>query len=126
MVKGVNRQIIEVKNPDGEYFDRALLFLKAGSQVPPADKLPRLAREYVRSAETGENDSSDTPTLPDFVNEYAKRTRRLETCDKASCRGVCRFMRLLRGSIDCLYKNVISILSNIHSKNTFLCVQYVV
>lgn len=78
MVKGVNRQIIEVKNPDGEYFDRALLFLKAGSQVPPADKLPRLAREYVRSAETGENDSSDTPTLPDFVNEYAKRTRRLK------------------------------------------------
>lgn len=78
MVKGVNRQIIEVKNPDGEYFDRALLFLKAGSQVPPADKLPQLAREYVRSAEEGDKASSDAPALPDFVSEYAKRTRRLK------------------------------------------------
>ncbi len=77
MVKGVNRQIIEVKNPDGEYFDRALLFLKAGSQVPPADKLPQLAREYVRSAETGEEGLQDSYALPEYVNEYAQRTRRL-------------------------------------------------
>ncbi len=77
MVKGVNRQIIEVKNPDGEYFDRALLFLKAGSQVPPADKLPQLAREYVRSAETGEEGLQDGPELPEYVNKYVQRTRRL-------------------------------------------------
>lgn len=86
MVKGVNRQIIEVKNPDGEYFDRALLFLKAGSQVPPADKLPQLAREYVNAAdmgvssgtaETGEQDNPESAALPEFVSEYAKKAHRL-------------------------------------------------
>lgn len=91
MVKGVNRQIIEVKNPDGEYFDRALLFLKAGSQIPPADKLPQLAQEYVKAADIGngsdesaggEDCTADAPALPEFVNEYARRTRRLKLAVK--------------------------------------------
>lgn len=77
MVKGVNRQIIEVKNPGSEYFDRALLFLKAGSALPP-DKLGRLASEYVKEAESGGLGLPDTIEPRRSVGEYAAKTKRLE------------------------------------------------
>ncbi len=32
MVKGVNKQIIEIKSPNSPYFDRAVLYLKKGRQ----------------------------------------------------------------------------------------------
>ncbi len=80
MIKGVNRQIIEVKNPDSEYFDRALLFLKTGAQVPPADMLSRLAREYVKSAEPGGEKSYESLGLGRSLKpvEYAARTKHLK------------------------------------------------
>lgn len=77
MVKGVNRQIIEVKNPGSEYFDRALLFLKAGSQIPP-DKLGRLASEYVKEAESGGLGLSDSTEHRQSAGEYAAKTKRLK------------------------------------------------
>ncbi len=77
MVKGINRQIIEVKNPESEYFDRALLFLKAGTQVPPGDKLGRLAREYVKAAESESTGAGDS-ALSGAAREYAAKAKRLK------------------------------------------------
>ncbi len=37
MVKGVNKQIIEVNNPDSIYFDRAVFYLKPGVRILPAE-----------------------------------------------------------------------------------------
>lgn len=38
MIKGVNHQIIEIRQTDHPYFERALLFVKAPySQQPPAE-----------------------------------------------------------------------------------------
>ena len=36
MVKGVHKKIIEVKSPDGDYFEKAIFYLKPGvTQLPP-------------------------------------------------------------------------------------------
>ncbi len=37
MVKGVNKQIIEVNNPDSIYFERAVFYLKPGVRILPAE-----------------------------------------------------------------------------------------
>lgn len=49
MVKGVNRQIIEVKNTGSEYFERALLFVKSGTTFEEYDSALEEARKYVES-----------------------------------------------------------------------------
>ena len=50
MIKGVNRQIIEIVHPDHPYFERALLFVK----TPYADQPPAVLRgegeRYVKEA----------------------------------------------------------------------------
>ncbi len=51
MVKGVNKQIIEITNPDSEYFERALLFLKAGQSLPVREEAKTHAGEYILSIE---------------------------------------------------------------------------
>ena len=35
MVKGVNKQIIEVNNPDSIYFERAVFYLRPGVRILP-------------------------------------------------------------------------------------------
>lgn len=36
MVKGVHKKIIEVKSPGGDYFEKAIFYLKPGiTQLPP-------------------------------------------------------------------------------------------
>lgn len=37
MVKGVNKQIIEVNNPDSIYFERAVFYLKPGVRILPTE-----------------------------------------------------------------------------------------
>lgn len=37
MVKGVNKQIIEVNNPESIYFERAVFYLKPGVRILPSE-----------------------------------------------------------------------------------------
>lgn len=53
MVKGVNRQIIEINNTDSEYFEKALLFLRAGKSPYEKEAAEKEAKEYIRSLEEG-------------------------------------------------------------------------
>ncbi len=50
MVKGVNKQIIEVNNPDSIYFERAVFYLKPGVRTLPielsAREIDRLIAPY--------------------------------------------------------------------------------
>ena len=46
VIKGVNKQIIEIKCTNNEYFDRALLFVNARCNMYSGDALEDFAREY--------------------------------------------------------------------------------
>ncbi|HIU35424.1 MAG TPA: hypothetical protein IAC53_02290 [Candidatus Fimenecus excrementigallinarum] len=64
MVKGVNRQVLEVQSPDSPYFERALFFVKpeyaftgeqtlrraAARAFAGTDRLPRTRRQRWRDA----------------------------------------------------------------------------
>jgi len=52
MIKGVNRQMIEVTHTGSPYFERAFLVVRADSQQPPQEHLHRLAEKVVQQAET--------------------------------------------------------------------------
>lgn len=53
MIKGVNRQMIEVTHTGSPYFERAFLVVRAdGGELPEADRLHRLAEKVVQQAET--------------------------------------------------------------------------
>ena len=52
MIKGVNRQMIEVTHTGSPYFERAFLVVRTNSQQPPQEHLHRLAEKVVRQAET--------------------------------------------------------------------------
>lgn len=49
MVKGVNRQIIEIKSTGSEYFERALLFIKNGATIEEREHACEEAKEYIKS-----------------------------------------------------------------------------
>ena len=48
MLKGVNRKIIEVRDPDSRYFERAILFVRQGDWAPK--EIDEQARQYLRTA----------------------------------------------------------------------------
>jgi len=50
MIKGVSKNVIEVKNPNSRYFDRAILFLK-DVQPPEPIRLRALADAYLRESD---------------------------------------------------------------------------
>ena len=52
MIKGVNRQMIEVTHTGSPYFERAFLVVRSGGQQPPQDHLQRLAEKVVQQADT--------------------------------------------------------------------------
>jgi hypothetical protein len=47
MVRGVNKQIIEIVNTGSEPFERAILFVRADSAAKDSDSVARQAGEYV-------------------------------------------------------------------------------
>ena len=51
MIKGVNRQMIEVTHTGSPYFERAFLVVRGGSP-PEAEKLHRMAQKVVEQAGT--------------------------------------------------------------------------
>lgn len=46
MLKGVTRRVVEVKNPDGRHFERAVLYLKPESDLCEKDA-ERAAKQYL-------------------------------------------------------------------------------
>ncbi|MCL2108049.1 MAG: hypothetical protein FWH20_01710 [Oscillospiraceae bacterium] len=53
MVRGVNKLIIEVSNPESDYFERAIFFVKpnkSGAESPSTADIHRNAREIMNSA----------------------------------------------------------------------------
>ena len=51
MIKGVNRQMIEVTHTGSPYFERAFLVVR-GSTLPEEEKLHRMAEKVVEQADT--------------------------------------------------------------------------
>ena len=52
MIKGVNRQMIEVTHTGSPYFERAFLVVRAGCQPPAPERLHRQAEKVVEQADT--------------------------------------------------------------------------
>ncbi len=52
MIKGVNRQMIEVTHTGSPYFERAFLVVRAGCQQPESSRLKRQAEKVVEQAGT--------------------------------------------------------------------------
>ena len=50
MIKGVSKNIIEVRSPNSRYFDRAILFLR-DTQPPEPQKLSALADAFLRESD---------------------------------------------------------------------------
>lgn len=47
MVKGVNKKIIEVNNPDSIYFEKAVFYLKPGVHILPDEIAEREIDRYI-------------------------------------------------------------------------------
>ncbi|MBQ1950820.1 MAG: hypothetical protein II363_04425 [Clostridia bacterium] len=52
MIKGINRQMIEVTNTGSRYFERAFLVVRADIAQTNEEGLHRMAEKVVRQAET--------------------------------------------------------------------------
>jgi hypothetical protein len=49
MLKGVNKRVVEVVDIENEYFEKAILFLRAGRPDSDENTLRQRAGEYVRT-----------------------------------------------------------------------------
>lgn len=49
MLKGINKQVVEVVEVDNEYFERAILFVKADKQPEGEEALRENAHRYLGS-----------------------------------------------------------------------------
>lgn len=47
MIKGVNRRVVEITSTDNEYFEKAVLYVKADRSDVSAARLEEEAREYM-------------------------------------------------------------------------------
>ena len=52
VIKGVNRQMIEISNTGSPYFERALLVIQPGMDTAGEDALQAAAREMLKNADT--------------------------------------------------------------------------
>lgn len=81
MVKGVNRQIIEIKSTESEIFERALLFVRAGQEIKSKNELNLEAAEYLEEMEKSEDGQGIKPAAPVYIikNRRLLRAVRLLT-----------------------------------------------
>ncbi len=49
MLKGVNKQVVEVVDMENEYFEKAILFIKAEKQERDEKTIKQRAGEYVKT-----------------------------------------------------------------------------
>lgn len=52
MIKGINRQMIEVTHTGSPYFERAFLVVRAGSSRPSEEMLQQMAHKVVQQADS--------------------------------------------------------------------------
>ncbi len=52
MIKGINRQMIEVTHTGSPYFERAFLVVRADSSRPSEEMLRQMAQKVVQQADT--------------------------------------------------------------------------
>lgn len=52
MIKGINRQMIEVTHTGSPYFERAFLVVRTSSSQPSEEMLQRMAQKVVQQADT--------------------------------------------------------------------------
>ncbi len=52
MIKGINRQMIEVTHTGSPYFERAFLVVRTGSSQPSEEMLQSMAKKVVQQADT--------------------------------------------------------------------------
>jgi hypothetical protein len=63
MIKGVNKQIIEIPEPGSKYFDKAILFVSSDYQNRPTAEIRRYARQYL----------AGIGTPPKYARQKARR-----------------------------------------------------
>nr|WP_317413098.1 hypothetical protein [uncultured Solibaculum sp.] len=49
MIRGVNKQIVEVSETENDYFERAILFVRPGAMDAPEPELRKQAKALLRS-----------------------------------------------------------------------------
>lgn len=49
MIKGVNKKVLEINNPQSVYFEKAVLYLKPNMNCVPEQLLKREADEFIRT-----------------------------------------------------------------------------
>ena len=54
MLKGVTKRIVEIKSPTSEYFERAVLYLRADKPYPKKQAAIELAEDYLSTLEPPE------------------------------------------------------------------------
>lgn len=47
MIKGVNKRVVEIISTNHEYFEKAVLFVKADKSCVPEERITQEAREYL-------------------------------------------------------------------------------
>ena len=70
LVKGVNRQIIEINDTGNKYFEKALLFVAAGKSDTAIAELNRQAKEYMLTL------SSKTEKAESLRERWQRKNRR--------------------------------------------------
>lgn len=53
MIKGVSRRIVEVRFPESAYFDKAVIFLRAGAAYDSPERTEEEARMQIAAIENG-------------------------------------------------------------------------
>ena len=53
MIKGVSRRIVEVRFPESAYFDKAVIFLRAGAVCDSPERAEEEARMHIAAVESG-------------------------------------------------------------------------
>lgn len=51
MLKGVTKRIVEIRSPASDYFERAVLYLRADKPLPKSADAGELAEEYLKTLE---------------------------------------------------------------------------
>ncbi|MCC8068327.1 MAG: hypothetical protein LIO71_00950 [Ruminococcus sp.] len=49
MIKGVNKKIIEINNPNSSYFDKVILYLKPNNNIQSSNELSFEIDRYLKS-----------------------------------------------------------------------------
>ena len=79
MLKGVNRQIIEINDTGNKYFEKALLFVAAGRSRISESELSRHAQEYMLTLSPGDQ---EPPSLRERCEK--KKRKKIYMCVAAA------------------------------------------